>query len=85
MIDTIDTIVAAVDTVTTVVDPVAPATEGGMGFWEFISIWWGELALGFLAFVKVIVNLTPTEKDNMVFGWLDTLINAMIADRKVKG
>lgn len=84
MIDTIDTIVATVDTVTTVVDPVAPVVEEGMGFWEFVSMWWGELALGFLAFVKVIVNLTPTEKDNMVFGWLDTLINAMIADRKVK-
>ena len=38
---------------------------------EFISQNWGELLVGLMAFVKVIVNLTPTEKDNAVFGRLD--------------
>jgi hypothetical protein len=41
-----------------------------------------ELVLALLAFIKVIVNLTPTEKDNQVFGYLDVLINMMIKDRK---
>lgn len=40
-----------------------------------------EIVLGGLAFVKVIVNLTPTEKDNQVFAYLDALINMIIADR----
>ncbi len=38
--------------------------------------------MALMAFVKVIVNLTPTEADNKVFGWLDTLINAIVADRR---
>jgi len=41
-----------------------------------------ELVLGVMAFAKIIVNLTPTEKDNQVFGWLDVLINTIITDRK---
>jgi hypothetical protein len=51
---------------------------------EFITTNWLELLLGLMAFLKVIVNLTPTEKDNQVFGWLDNLINAIIPDRKTK-
>ncbi len=34
-----------------------------------------------MAFVKVVINLTPTEKDNQIFGYLDSLINMIIADR----
>jgi hypothetical protein len=39
------------------------------------------LVIAVLALAKVVVNLTPTEKDNKVFGYLDLLINAMIPDR----
>lgn len=48
---------------------------------KFISLNWGELLVGFMAFVKVVVNLTPTEKDNAVFGKLDTFINFFIKDK----
>lgn len=48
----------------------------------FIAENWGELTLGVLAFAKLVVNLTPTEKDNQIFGYLDVLINLIIADRK---
>ncbi|QDP66823.1 MAG: hypothetical protein Unbinned5213contig1001_11 [Prokaryotic dsDNA virus sp.] len=48
---------------------------------EFISNNWGELIIGLLAFVKVIVNLTPTEKDNKVFEKLDHFINYFVKDR----
>jgi hypothetical protein len=48
----------------------------------FISENWGELTLAVLALLKVIVNLTPSERDNQVFGYLDVLINLIIADRK---
>lgn len=49
---------------------------------EFIIENWAALTLGALAFIKVVVNLTPTEQDNKVFGYLDVLINLIIADRK---
>jgi hypothetical protein len=31
---------------------------------EFLTENWLELLIAFMAFVKVVVNLTPTEKDN---------------------
>jgi len=50
--------------------------------WDFIINNLAELVLGGLAFVKIIVNATPPEKDNQVFGYLDALINMIITDRK---
>ena len=55
------------------------AASGGL---DFILGNWAGLLLGLMAFIKVVVNLTPTEKDNQVFAWLDTLINAIISDKK---
>ena len=49
---------------------------------ELIQTYWAEIILAAMAFIKVIVNITPTEADNRVFGWLDTLINAIVADRR---
>lgn len=49
---------------------------------DFILNNLAELAIGALALIKVVVNLTPTEKDNQVFGYLDSLVNMVIADRK---
>ena len=48
---------------------------------DFLLQNWAELVLGLMAFVKVVINLTPTEKDNQIFGYLDSLINMIIADR----
>lgn len=79
MLDTLDIIINAADTVATVVDPAVPAVEEGG---NFFAENWGELLIGLLAFAKIVVNLTPTEKDNMVFGWIDTLINTIVADRR---
>jgi hypothetical protein len=49
---------------------------------EFLMQNWGELLIGLMAFVKIIVNITPTEKDNQIFGWLDSLINMIVTDKK---
>jgi hypothetical protein len=51
---------------------------------ELVQNYWAEILLGFMAFLKLIVNITPTKKDNMIFGWFDVLINAIVADRKKK-
>ena len=49
---------------------------------ELIQTYWAEIILAAMGFIKVIVNLTPTEADNKVFGWMDTLINAIVSDRR---
>jgi hypothetical protein len=51
---------------------------------SFILEHWAELLLALLAFSKVVVNLTPTEKDNQVFGYIDLLITAITGDRRKK-
>ena len=51
---------------------------------DFILEHWAELLIGLMAFVKIIVNLTPTESDNAVFGYLDLLITAITGDRRKK-
>ena len=48
---------------------------------DFITQNWGELIIGLLAFGKIVVNLTPTEQDNKIFGWLDDFINYFIHDK----
>ena len=50
--------------------------------YDFIVENWVALILAVMAFAKVVVNLTPTEKDNMVFGYVDLLINALVSDRR---
>ena len=49
---------------------------------DFISQNWLELLVGLMAFLKVVTNLTPTEKDNKIFGWLDSVIDAVIPNYK---
>lgn len=82
----IDTLVVAIDTVAACCPPeVATGTPEVMeetGFIDFILANWGELVIAALAFIKVVVNITPTESDNTVFGWLDNLINMIVSDRK---
>ncbi len=49
---------------------------------NFIMENWLELLIGLMAFAKVVTNLTPTEADNRIFGWLDTIIDAIIPNYK---
>jgi len=47
---------------------------------EFFLENWAELLLAFLVFAKVVVNLTPSIKDDRVFTYIDLLVNAIIAN-----
>ena len=49
---------------------------------EFITENWLELLIGLMAFAKVVTNLTPTEADNRISGWLDTIIDAIVPNYK---
>jgi len=44
---------------------------------DFLTANWAELLLGLLAFVKIVVRLTPTLKDDQVFGLLDRLLDLL--------
>lgn len=46
--------------------------------WHFLASNWAELLLGLLAFVKVVIRLTPTLKDDQVFGLLDRVLEAFL-------
>jgi hypothetical protein len=47
---------------------------------DFIMEYWAELLLAAMAFAKVVVNLTPSIKDDRVFAYMDLLFNAIIAN-----
>tara|TARA_R100001510_G_C7640898_1_gene198540 strand:- start:799 stop:957 length:159 start_codon:yes stop_codon:yes gene_type:complete len=49
---------------------------------DFIFDYWAELLIAAMAFAKVIVNLTPTQQDNAIFGYVDMLITAITGDRR---
>jgi len=74
-------IIRAVDE-TTVADPATPAP---VGIIDFVKNNVAALTLALLAFLKVIVNLTPTESDNKIFGLLDNFINWIVPNFKVGG
>ena len=38
-----------------------------------------------MAFLKIITNLTPTEEDNKVFSWIDSIFNAIVPNYKKGG
>jgi hypothetical protein len=47
---------------------------------DFIAANWAELLLALMVFAKVVVNLTPSVKDDRVFAYIDLLLNAIIAN-----
>ena len=49
---------------------------------DFIIENWAVLLLGVMAFLKIVVNITPTTTDNQIFGYLDMLITAITGDRR---
>ena len=52
---------------------------------EFIGQNWLELLIGLMAFLKIVSNLTPTENDNKVFSWIDTIFDAIIPNYNKDG
>jgi hypothetical protein len=61
---------------------VQPATQ--KGFWDLLAGYWAELLLGTMAVIKILVRITPTLKDDKVFGWLDKLIEMLLPNITTK-
>ena len=45
---------------------------------------WSIVLVAFLAFVKVIISLTPSIKDDKLFGYIDSFFNIFIPNRTKK-
>ncbi len=41
-----------------------------------------EILVALMVLAKVVINLTPTEKDNKVFGLVDSILNTIVPDRR---
>lgn len=54
------------------------------GLFAFVAHNWAELLLALMALVKVVVRLTPSIKDDKVFGWLDDLVSAIVPNYEKK-
>ena len=46
--------------------------------WYIENAW--SLIVALMAFLKVVVNLVPSEKPRDVFGILDKIVNALVPD-----
>ena len=89
MLDTLVTVVdslpVVVDTLAAVADTATVAVEAPIETIETSWITVGnlmEILVALMVLVKVIVNLTPTERDNKVFGLVDSILNAIVPDRR---
>ena len=90
MLDTLVTVVdslpAAVDTIAAVADSAmvaveAPNEAAAETSWVTLGNLM-EILLALMVLAKVVINLTPTEKDNKVFGLVDSILNAIVPDRR---
>lgn len=90
MLDTLVTVVdslpAAVDTIAAVADSAmvaveAPNEAAAQTSWVTLGNLM-EILVALMVLAKVVINLTPTEKDNKVFGLVDSILNAIVPDRR---
>jgi len=49
---------------------------------DFLAAHWGALLVGAMAFIKIVVDLTVTEKDNKIFGYIDDFISFFLFKKK---
>lgn len=80
-----DTGTVAVDTAKATVPPYAPRPPEKVSVGDFMLSNWEVLLFALLALVKVIVNLTPSDKDNRVFTLLDNFINWLVPNLRKGG
>ena len=52
---------------------------------ELLKENWIPILIGLMGFAKIIVNLTPSEKDNKIFAWLDSIFDAIVPNFKKGG
>lgn len=80
--DSISALNSVIIDTTFVIKDQPVAEEFNVAAWTLSNI--TELIVAALFLMKLVANLTPTEKDNKIFGVIDSIINYFIPDRKLK-
>jgi hypothetical protein len=62
-----------------------PPGEAEKTFLDILKENWGALLLGFLAFVEILVRLTPSEKDNSILNMIIKFLNVLLPNLKKGG
>lgn len=60
-------------------------TENATGVVEFFKQNWQEILFGLLAFLEIIVRLTPSKKDNSILNIAIKIIEAILPNLKKGG
>lgn len=79
--DTLSSVAPVVIDTTFVIKDVASAEESSSWFTLGNLT---EILVALMALAKVVINITPTEKDNKVFGLLDSVLNTLVPSRTKK-
>ena len=69
-------------------EPPRVDKEKKVGWFEWIKINWGRIVailISLLGVVEIIVQLTPTEKDNAWFRWLKNIVSMIVPNYKSGG
>jgi hypothetical protein len=56
-----------------------PANEESQGF---LIAHWKSLLVGLMGFIELIVRLTPSDRDNSIFNFIKTILDALIPNRR---
>ncbi len=65
-------------------DLIKPVEINTTSWADILKSNWAELLIGLLAFLKILVRLTPTIKDDAVFGKIDSLISWIVPNLQKK-
>jgi len=76
--DTLSSVAPVVIDTTFVVSETAQAS-GSEGWFTLGNM--TEILVALMALAKIVINITPTEKDNKVFGLLDSVLNTIVPSR----
>ena len=79
--DTLSSVAPVVIDTTFVVPGTVQASESS-GWFTLGNL--TEIILALMALAKIVINITPTEKDNKVFGLLDSVLNTLVPSRTKK-
>lgn len=79
--DTLSSVAPVVIDTTFVVPDTVQASESS-GWFTLGNL--TEIILALMALAKIVINITPTEKDNKVFGLLDSVLNTLVPSRTKK-
>lgn len=53
-------------------------------YMELFLTYWAEILLGLIAFLDIVVSITPSKKDDQILGYFRIIIQALSGRKKNK-